>query len=51
MSYPIFYYFLKNERTGEEKRVTSSEYLGDVNQKCTEDWIIEDWCMEELDFC
>lgn len=47
-SYPIFYYWLKNEITGEEKKLTTSDYLGDIDQKSADGWIILDWTMEEV---
>ena len=50
-SYPMFTYWLKNEKTREEKRIVSSEYLGDIGEKNADDWVIEDWTVEELDFC
>jgi len=48
MSIPIFYYWIKNIITGEEKQITVFCYSGDVDEflKDTNDWIITDWTYE-----
>ena len=48
MSIPIFYYWIKNIITGEEKQITIFCYSGDVGEflKDRNDWIITDWTYE-----
>lgn len=49
----FFHYFLKELETGKEVHITTSTFLGDVNEKVTyddTDYIIEDWIDEYEDF-
>lgn len=48
-SIPVFYYFLTNCITGEEKIQMCFNYLGDVNDIVGE-WLITDWTMEMEDW-
>ena len=47
MSTVIFYYWLENVSTKEEKRVPSFSWLGDVNEVIGGKWVIKDWSIEE----